>query len=109
MHNRVFQVGVGALLGVVGLMVAFELAASLGGADRAGGLGHLVESLGTLLLWVAVVIGFVLLPQAWRQYIQARRSMDKDRRRVWFLIMVFGLAIAGYLGYYYLRDEAQKR
>jgi uncharacterized membrane protein len=109
MHNRIFQVGVGALLAVVGLMVTFELAASLGGADRAGGVAHLVESLGTLLLLVAVVSGFVLLPQAWRQYIHARRSMDKDRRHVWFLIMVFGLAIAGYLGYYYLRDEPQER
>lgn len=104
MHSLVFRTGIGALILVVVIMISVELAAEVWGVDRAAAGVQISLKFGTLLLWIAVVAGFVLYPQAWRLYRERSSTMDRERRHLWILILVCGLPAAGYAAHIYLRS-----
>lgn len=103
MHSHVFRIGFGALLLMVALMIAVELAAEVGQVDRAARAMHAALQLANVFLWVAVIAGCVLYPQAWRLYRERRSSMDQERRHLWIAILILGLPAAGYAAHLYLR------
>jgi hypothetical protein len=108
MHSAVFRAGIIALVLVVVIMVSVELAAGVWGIDRASRGVQLALQIGTLLLWIAVIAGFVLYPRAWRLYRDKKVSMDRDRRHLWLAILICGLPAAGYAAHIYLREGQSK-
>jgi heme/copper-type cytochrome/quinol oxidase subunit 2 len=106
MHVLVFRIGLIALLLMLTIMISVEAAAEFGSVARTNNSVQLWLKVATLLLCIAVIAGFVLYPQAWRLYRERKPAMDPERRHFWFLVLVFGLPIAGYAAHMYLRDKS---
>ena len=106
MHVLVFRIGLIALVLMLAIMTSVEAAAEFANVARTNISVQLWLRVATLLLWIAVIAGFVLYPQAWRLYLERKPAMDPERRHFWILVLVFGLPIAGYAAHIYLRDKS---
>jgi hypothetical protein len=107
MHTLIFRTGLIALILVVTIMISVEVAAEIAGVERSANSVQLWLKLATALLWVAVIAGFALYPQAWRLYRKKGPAMDPERRHLWLTMLIFGLPIAGYAAHIYLRDKSE--